>query len=86
MAAVHAEVGQPLLYARVDCVAGPTGEPLLGEVEIVDPSLLLRFAASAASRMAEAITALAEQCVRRNRCRPHIRRCGAPRMCQDRRG
>ncbi len=66
MAAVQAEVGQPLLYARVDCVAGPIGEPLLGEVEIVDPSLLLRFAPSAASRMAEAITARAEQCMRRN--------------------
>jgi len=66
LAAVRAEVGQPLLYARVDCVAGPAGEALLGEVEIVDPSLLLRFAPAAADRFAEAITARAERCIRRH--------------------
>ena len=59
LAAVKAEVAQPLLYARVDCVTGPNGETLLSEVELIDPSLLLRFAAPAAGRMAKAITALA---------------------------
>jgi hypothetical protein len=61
LAAVEAEVAQPLLYARVDCVTGPNGQTLLGEVELIDPSLLLRFAAPAAGRMAKAITALAAQ-------------------------
>ena len=65
LAAVQAEVAQPLLYARVDLLAAPTGEPLLGEVELVDPSLLLRFTAPAAGLLAEAITAQAAQCTRR---------------------
>ena len=65
LAAVQAEVPQPLLYARVDLVTAVTGEPLLGEVELVDPSLLLRFAAPAAGRLAEAITAQADRCMRR---------------------
>jgi hypothetical protein len=65
LAAVEAELAQPLLYARVDLLAAPTGEHLLGEVELVDPSLLLRFAAPAADRFAKAITAQAEQCMRR---------------------
>jgi hypothetical protein len=52
LAAVEAELAQPLLYARVDLLAAPTGEHLLGEVELVDPSLLLRFAAPAADRFA----------------------------------
>lgn len=62
--AVQAEVDQALLYARVDLLAAPTGEPLLGEVELIDPSLLLRFVAPAADRFAEAITAQAERCKR----------------------
>ncbi len=65
LAAVQAEVAQPLLYARVDLLAAPIGELLLGEVELVDPSLLLRFAAPAAGLLAEAITAQAAQCTRR---------------------
>jgi len=40
LAAVQAEVPEALLYARVDLVTGDSGEPLLGEVELVDPSLL----------------------------------------------
>jgi hypothetical protein len=65
LAAVQAEVPDALLYARVDLVTGDTGEPLLGEVELVDPSLLLRFANPAASRLAAAIVARAGQ----RRCR-----------------
>ena len=59
LAAVQAEVPDALLYARVDLVTAATGEPLLGEVELVDPSLLLRFAKPAAGRLAAAITARA---------------------------
>ena len=64
LAAVQAEVPDALLYARVDLVIGGNGEPLLGEVELVDPSLLLRFADRAAGRLAGAITARAGRCVR----------------------
>ena len=65
LAAVRAEVDQPLLYARVDLVAAPTGEPLLGEVEVVDPSLFLRLAPPAADRYAAAITSRARDGWRR---------------------
>lgn len=65
LAAVQAEVPEPLLYARVDLVTGDTGQPLLGEVELVDPSLLLRFADPAAGRLAAAIVARAIPCIRR---------------------
>ena len=65
LAAVGAEVPEALLYARVDLVTGDTGESLLGEVELVDPSLLLRFAAPAAGRLAAAIVARAGQRTRR---------------------
>lgn len=65
LAAVQAEVPEALLYARVDLVTGDTGEPHLGEVELVDPSLLLRFASPAAGRLAAAIVARAGQCMRR---------------------
>jgi hypothetical protein len=65
LAAVQAEVPEALLYARVDLVTGATGEPLLGEVELVDPSLLLRLANPAAGRLAAAIAARARGCMRR---------------------
>ena len=63
MAAVKAEVRRPLLYGRVDLVTSPTGQSLLGEVELIDPSLLLRFAPTAAGRLAEAIAARAQHCI-----------------------
>ncbi|MEA2685476.1 MAG: hypothetical protein QOE93_671 [Actinomycetota bacterium] len=62
LAAVEAEVATPLLYARVDSVPSATGQPLLTEVELIDPSLLLRLAPFAAGRYAEAITVHAERC------------------------
>lgn len=46
-----------LLYARVDLLPGPDGTPLLLEVELVEPSLFLRFCEGAADRLAAAITA-----------------------------
>ena len=59
LAAVDAELGTPLLYARVDLVTGPAGDPLLAEVEMIDPSLFLRLAPAAAGRLAEATNARA---------------------------
>ena len=44
-----------LLYARVDLIPGPDGEPLLVELELTEPSLFLGWAAGAASRLADAI-------------------------------
>ncbi len=55
LAAVQAEVSANLLYARVDLLAGSDGEPLLGEVELVDPALMLRLAPTSATFLAEAI-------------------------------
>ncbi len=55
LAAVDAEVGAPLLYSRVDLVAAADGEPLLAEVELIDPSLFLRLAPEAAASLVAAI-------------------------------
>ena len=62
---LQVEVPEALLYARVVLVTGDTGEPLRGEVEPIDPSLLLRLANPAAGRVGAAITARAGQCMRR---------------------
>jgi hypothetical protein len=52
---VLAQVREPLLYARVDLLAGPDG-PLLLELELTEPFLFLEMAA-AADRFAAAISA-----------------------------
>ncbi|MFY1637749.1 ATP-grasp domain-containing protein [Solwaraspora sp. WMMB335] len=44
-----------LLYARVDLIPGPDGEPLLVELELTEPSLFLAHAPGAAARFADAI-------------------------------
>jgi hypothetical protein len=44
-----------LLYARVDLIPGPDGAPLLGELELTEPSLFLRTDPASAPRMADAI-------------------------------
>ena len=46
-----------MLYARVDLLPGPGGRPLVLEVELVEPSLFLRFDDAAADRLASAIMA-----------------------------
>ncbi len=46
-----------LLYARVDLLPGADGTPLVLEVELVEPSLFLRFSDDAPDRMANAIVA-----------------------------
>jgi hypothetical protein len=43
------------LYARVDVVADEGGQPLVLELEAVEPNLFLRFGEGAADRLAEAI-------------------------------
>jgi hypothetical protein len=59
-AAVSAIPGgtDPPLYARVDLVPSATGEPLLMELELTEPSLFLRFGEGAADHLAEAIAFL----------------------------
>jgi hypothetical protein len=44
-----------LLYARVDVVPGPAGDPVVMELELTEPSLFLAFGAGAADRLAEAV-------------------------------
>ncbi len=56
MAVVRERFGD-LLYARVDLLPGPAGEPLLLELELTEPSLFLAHAAGAAERLAAAIGA-----------------------------
>ena len=46
-----------LLYARVDLIPGPDGEPLLVELELTEPSLFLSTAPGAGERMADAVLA-----------------------------
>jgi hypothetical protein len=58
LAAVPPRLG-PMLYARVDLIPGPDGEPMLIEVELTEPSLFLGFADGAAERFAEAIAGAA---------------------------
>ena len=45
------------LYARVDVVRDDRGDPVVLELEAVEPNLFLRFDARAADRLAEAILA-----------------------------
>ena len=52
---VLARFREPLLYARVDIMRGKGGEPLLSEVELIEPSLFLIQCPEAAARLAEAI-------------------------------
>jgi hypothetical protein len=49
--------GDAPLYARVDLVPGPDGEPVLIELELTEPSLFLTTDAGAAARVAAAIAA-----------------------------
>lgn len=46
-----------LLYARVDLLPGPDGEPLVVEVEATEPSLFLSTEPAAAGRLAAAVRA-----------------------------
>lgn len=53
---------EDFLYARVDVVSGPGGEPLLLELELTEPSLGLKFTTEeAASRFSKVIQAAASR-------------------------
>lgn len=54
-ARVMAAVDRPLLYARVDLVRLADGTPAVMELELIEPSLYLRYDEGAADRMAAAI-------------------------------
>jgi hypothetical protein len=47
----------PPLYVRVDLVRSPAGEPLLLELEAIEPRLYLHLAPGSAARLAEAVRA-----------------------------
>jgi hypothetical protein len=49
-----------LLYARVDLLPTPAG-PVVGEIELIEPSLFLAFDAGAPQRLATAIAAWAQR-------------------------
>lgn len=57
----QAAVGSRLFYARIDLLAGHDGEPLLNEVELIDPWLMLRFAPQAADRLTAALLGSASE-------------------------
>jgi hypothetical protein len=52
---VAGRFSEPLLYARIDIMRGNGGEPLLSEVELVEPSLFLVHCEEALRRFAKAI-------------------------------
>jgi hypothetical protein len=54
-AALAAAPGSLLLYARVDLLPGPDGEPLLLELELTEPSFFLAASPGAADRFARAV-------------------------------
>jgi glutathione synthase/RimK-type ligase-like ATP-grasp enzyme len=58
LAAVPGGAGH-LLYARVDLLPGPDGEPLVAELELAEPSLFLGMAPGAVDRFADVISAAA---------------------------
>jgi hypothetical protein len=47
--------GPPPLYARVDVVPGPAGDPVLLELELVEPSLFAGLSPNAAAAFADAV-------------------------------
>lgn len=48
-------IGEELLYARVDLVRMPAGDPALMEVELVEPSLYFSYDSESANRFAHAL-------------------------------
>ena len=54
MACVRRRVG-PTTYARVDLFPGVSGTPVVGEVELVDPSMLFALCPDATSRFVAAL-------------------------------
>lgn len=61
LAAWEACYGDRPLYARVDLVPGDDGQPLLGELELIEPELFLNMDDDAATIFASAILARVER-------------------------
>ena len=57
--AALAAVSGPLFYARVDTIAGDDGQPLLMELELIEPSLFFAASTRALSRFADGALARA---------------------------
>ncbi|WP_066948667.1 ATP-grasp domain-containing protein [Microtetraspora fusca] len=55
---VLSKVSEPLLYARVDLVRMPDGEPVLIELELTEPYLFLRYELDAPGLFARALAAM----------------------------
>lgn len=53
--AFNAIPGEVPLYARIDLLAGPDGQPMVLELELVEPSLFFDQAEGSAQRFAEAL-------------------------------
>jgi len=53
-----AQLPTGLLYARIDLIPDPGGDPVLLELELTEPSLFLEYSDGAAARFAAAIAAL----------------------------
>lgn len=53
--AALAAVGEPVHYARVDLVEGPSGGPMIMEFELVEPELFFRWSPKAAERFAATV-------------------------------
>jgi hypothetical protein len=58
VAAAERRLGIELAYARADLVPGTGGEPMVSELEIIDPFLFLEFAPKGAGALAERVGAL----------------------------
>jgi len=58
MSFVTQKFGTAPLYARVDMVPGPDGQPVLMELELAEPSLFLHTSPGAAGRFAEAVASV----------------------------
>ncbi len=52
---VLASIDMPKLYGRVDVAPGPDGQPLVMELELVEPSLFFRQSPEALARMVRAL-------------------------------
>ncbi|MGX1562120.1 ATP-grasp domain-containing protein [Streptomyces sp. NPDC055506] len=59
LAAVPLSGDQELLYARVDLVTGPDGEPCVMELELIEPNLFLWLHPDSLPRVVEAVLAAA---------------------------
>ena len=57
---IIADIPHELLYARIDLIPDADGDPLLAELELVEPSLFLRQSGDALERLVQGIAARAD--------------------------